>query len=260
MTIQTVFYNTRHNHRQFELPRGTRPWNMLLVLTQGSFRCTIEGEEQVIGAKEIAFFPMNMPFTRQVLEPISFYQFAFHADTTHPFFRHATAGRLAIPHEEVASMIQRMEQVLHLEDNREQIVHTVEHILAQHDLYTRHSTRGINGYPRDIQAVMQFMQEHLSEKLDIDDLAAYVHLSHVGLLWKFKRYTGNTLSHYLIRLRIHNAKQLLLEGDLPICEIAALCGYSNPYYFSGAFRRETGFSPSEYRRTYTAPPPTLPPS
>ena len=255
MTVQTVFYNTRTNHREFELPRGMRPWNMLLVLTDGSFRCTVGETEHHVAAGEIAFFPMNTPFHREIVEPISFYQFAFHTDPTHPFYRHTPAGKLPLPPEAVAPMIDSMERIVRLEDNKELIAHTVEHIFAQTYLYTRHPELDPKGYPRDIQAVMSYMQEHLGEKIDMDELAALVHLSHVGLLWKFKQHTGDTLSHYLIRLRIHYAKQLLLEGDLPICEIATRCGYSNAYYFSGAFRQRTGLCPSAYRRKFTEAPP-----
>ena len=49
---------------------------------------------------------------------------------------------------------------------------------------------------------------------------------------------------------MHYAKQLLLEGALRVGEIAALCGYSNAYYFANAFHKEVGMSPSEFRRKH----------
>ena len=44
------------------------------------------------------------------------------------------------------------------------------------------------------------------------------------------------------------ARELLLDLDMPIGEVAAECGYDDPLYFSRVFRRTVGVSPSEYRR------------
>ena len=51
-----------------------------------------------------------------------------------------------------------------------------------------------------------------------------------------------------IAIRMERAKQLILEGRHSIKEIADLLGISNPFYFSTAFRRYVGMSPSQYRK------------
>ena len=55
---------------------------------------------------------------------------------------------------------------------------------------------------------------------------------------------------HLINIRIKNAKQLLVDTSLPLSEIAEKTGFENGYYFSTAFKKEVGLSPSEYRKTY----------
>ena len=87
----------------------------------------------------------------------------------------------------------------------------------------------------------------------MDQLAELVHLSHVGLLWKFKHSTGTTLTEYLTGLRMKYAKELLLAGNLSVSQVADLCGYSNPYYFSNVFHNHFGVSPSKYRDTVLPP-------
>ena len=64
----------------------------------------------------------------------------------------------------------------------------------------------------------------------------------------FKKETGQTIFSYLTRVRISQAKMLLTSGNLPIKTIALRVGYDDIYYFSNAFKKETGVSPSRYRK------------
>ena len=52
----------------------------------------------------------------------------------------------------------------------------------------------------------------------------------------------------LLSLRIHNAKVLLESTNYNVTEISNIIGYENPLYFSRIFKKQTGFSPSEYRK------------
>ena len=63
----------------------------------------------------------------------------------------------------------------------------------------------------------------------------------------FKRTTGQTLHAYLEAVRIEEASKLLAEGKLSIREIAVANGFSAQSYFSMAFRRATGETPSQFR-------------
>ena len=67
----------------------------------------------------------------------------------------------------------------------------------------------------------------------------------------FKECTGVAPLAYLNRMRLERARELLrLESSLSVSEIALLCGYRDPLYFSTAFRRHTGLSPVAYRKQY----------
>ena len=247
MVIQSIFYNHFSNRDYFELTEGKRPWDIFLLLTEGSFSCRIGEQEFQIKANEIAYFPMNIPFTREIISPISFHQLAFHAEHAHSLYTALTYGKLSVPREHVQSLSQSLSRLSRLPDAYDLLPHMIEHIMAEHTLYKQSLPGTPQGFPEDILATLRYMNDHLAEKLDIDGLAAMAHLSHVGFLWKFKRYTGTTPSQYLIRLRLNYAKQALLEGSLPINEIATACGYGNPYYFSNAFRKHYGMSPGQFR-------------
>lgn len=64
----------------------------------------------------------------------------------------------------------------------------------------------------------------------------------------FKSYFGLSLSDYVIMLRINEAKELLKNSNLKVKEIAEQVGYSDPLYFSKAFKKIVGMSPKEYNK------------
>ena len=70
------------------------------------------------------------------------------------------------------------------------------------------------------------------------------HLSHV-----FKKETGNTLGSYLTAYRMHRATELLRDVRTKVGEVAEQVGYRDIAYFSAAFKKAVGMTPSEYQRT-----------
>ena len=66
----------------------------------------------------------------------------------------------------------------------------------------------------------------------------------------FKKETGENFIDYLIKIRIKNAKHLLLQSNLNIDGIATAVGYSDTKYFTKLFRKKTGLSPSEFKKLY----------
>ena len=68
----------------------------------------------------------------------------------------------------------------------------------------------------------------------------------------FKKYSGETPSKYLTRLRMNEAKRLLLRNqEMEIQKIGELVGYRDGFYFSRAFKSYTGIQPSEVRNLGT---------
>jgi two-component system response regulator YesN len=63
----------------------------------------------------------------------------------------------------------------------------------------------------------------------------------------FKKVTGATLNQYVTLVRMEKAKEMLLDG-YQVQEIAPILGYEDRRYFSDAFRKQTGMTPSEYKK------------
>lgn len=251
MNLQLIFSNGFSGRSEFEVDEGIRAWDMMLVITKGKIGCRMDGRELLLGENEILYIPANTEFYRWIIEPIDFFQFVFHTDPQNPICAQMSAGKLNLPKENVAAMAENYSLLYHLPDNRALFLHMIERIAIEHYIHRQSEKHGAEGYSEDILTVLRYMNDHMAEKIDLDALAEQVYLSHVGLIWKFKNQLHTTPSRYLIKLRMHYAKQLLHEGALRVGEIAALCGYANAYYFANAFRKETGMSPSEFRKKHT---------
>ena len=93
-----------------------------------------------------------------------------------------------------------------------------------------------------------YLEDHYQEDISLDELAAHFRRTPEYLCSLFKAATGETISHYLRRIRIHRAKVLLMETpDASLREIAEACGFHSLSYFGKVFREATGFTPQGYR-------------
>ena len=99
------------------------------------------------------------------------------------------------------------------------------------------------------QRAKALIDARFMEPLTLDDLASNVYVSGDHLRSIFKREYGMAPIHYLLNKRIELAQGYLRESDRKIVEIAKLCGFSDPYYFSRIFKKMTGKSPQDYRAT-----------
>jgi two-component system response regulator YesN len=92
--------------------------------------------------------------------------------------------------------------------------------------------------------IIEYIHEHYSEEITLEELAEIVLISRNYLCFIFKKVTGETFNQYLTRVRIEKAKEMILEGKWLIYEIAEKVGYKNIPYFSTLFKKITGNTPS----------------
>nr|WP_314259449.1 AraC family transcriptional regulator [uncultured Devosia sp.] len=103
-----------------------------------------------------------------------------------------------------------------------------------------------------IDRVLDHIHAGFAEPITIAQLADIAALSPSGLHRTFLRHTRQTVSQYLIRLRIGRACALLSSGTMPIGQIAGAVGYDSLANFNRQFRALKGTTPREYRRAFEA--------
>ena len=101
---------------------------------------------------------------------------------------------------------------------------------------------------------LRFLWKHYHEPIGVGDLAKAAGMSLRGFHQAFVEHLGRAPGHELHRIRIEHAKHLLTSSTRKTEIVAAMCGYQSVNSFWVAFRKATGVSPAQYRKTFSQPP------
>ncbi|WP_066689129.1 response regulator [Christensenella intestinihominis] len=102
-------------------------------------------------------------------------------------------------------------------------------------------------YKDIIQRVLRYLQENYASDIGLNDAAEQVQLTPSYLSSLFKQYYGKSFLQCLTNLRIEEAKRLLKDPEQKIADIAVKCGFSNSKYFDKIFKKQSGYTPTEFR-------------
>lgn len=101
-----------------------------------------------------------------------------------------------------------------------------------------------------LDVVKSYINDHLHEKIYVEDLANLIPLNAQHFMRVFKRYTGQSVTEYITERRIITASNLLKDTEYPINFIADCVGCENFSYFTKMFKRYSGLTPKEYRNRF----------
>lgn len=105
-------------------------------------------------------------------------------------------------------------------------------------------THPVDRHIREIQSAIDAAP---ARRWAMDELARMAHLSVSQFTRRFRATTGMSPGRYLIKARLSRARQLLLESEMTIAQIADALGYPDVYFFSRQYRAHTGLTPGRER-------------
>lgn len=220
----------------FYVDNGCHPKNSIIIVLSGKFECTISERKYTVKENDIFVFNKNSSFSRKVIKPIKCIYLQFDA--------------FPIPLDDgviiIDDLLRLKSSIRYLENsikssNEYLTNHFIEDIFI---LIKQHHTNDI------VSACINYFNSNFEKNLNLDMLAKKFHISKQWLIVQFKRYTNSTPMEYLNTLRIQHGKALLVNSNFTINEIADRCGFENVHYFCNCFKRRTGVSPSQYRKTF----------
>lgn len=96
-----------------------------------------------------------------------------------------------------------------------------------------------------VEFVIRYIHEHYMEDLTLGTLADEVQISKNYLGQIFKNVMQEPFNHYVTRVRMEKAKDMILEGKMYVYEVAEKVGYNSISYFSTQFKKYTGYNPTD---------------
>ena len=100
-----------------------------------------------------------------------------------------------------------------------------------------------------IETAKEYLKTNYAKDISLDDVSRIVNISPYYFSKLFKEDTGENFIEYLTAIRINKAKELLDSSEYSMKEICAMVGYSDPNYFSRAFKKNVGVTPTEYKES-----------
>lgn len=98
--------------------------------------------------------------------------------------------------------------------------------------------------------VTDYINEHFTEDLTLEQMASLAGFSKYHFTRLFRQYAGTSFYKYLNQKRIAHAKNLLLDPELSVTDVAMQCGFTSISAFLRMFRLVTGCTPTEFRKMY----------
>ncbi len=102
-----------------------------------------------------------------------------------------------------------------------------------------------------VDDIKEILEENVYEPLTLTDISKMTHYSKTFLNNVFKKNTGKTIMAYFMELKIEKSKQLIQENK-SIIDLSFELNFESPNYFSKAFKKHTGLSPTQYKKSLQA--------
>lgn len=241
-----------HNHRKYPIFKGD-----VFIIPPDDRHTYIE--ESNLHITNILFYPDIVdPYRDELAATPGFREFF----SIEPFFRAETSFRYKLhltPSQQVdiEQILDEIESEFSRRDAAYGIVCTGLFLKLMSWL-SRYFEQKINhdkasmefkGKTRAVEEAISYIEENFENQIRLDELARSAYISSSRLSHLFKQATGMSPLDYVIRVRVDRACGLLTSTRRNITDIAFDVGFHDSSYFSRAFRKLTGVSPSEFRKT-----------
>lgn len=102
--------------------------------------------------------------------------------------------------------------------------------------------------PNWVLILSDLLNDNWNEQITLKELAQFADVHPITISKYFRRYFNSTLGEYRRKLKIDKSLALIKQQDLPLTDIAFMCGFADQSHFTRNFKQITGFLPNEFRK------------
>ena len=218
----------------------------LTILLNGRFIYTINGQEIIAESGDAIFIPQGSIRAREMSTADADY-ISFNFRTEKPpalplLLKNAVRSEIAL----LIAAYDKMEKHT-FADNKQTLAYFCGCLLS-----LLGDILAASEYNPLTKKIIAYIQEDISRKITLEDIGNLTFFSPIYCDTVFKKEVGRSIVDYVLDRRVDEAKRLLLEGDLPLAEIAEAVGFADYNYFSRVFKKRAGYSPTAYRRLFSS--------
>lgn len=238
-------------NEHWDFPSVLSPFWRLYYNARAGHRVVFGNRQIELTPDRLVLIPDRQLFHCQGIEPAPHTWLAFSVarpaapQQSMPILLHPLAAELSLL-EQLAALFREQRHG----SSRDRIFHCSMALL--HIVLSRPEICWQEHAPVAVARTIQYIEQHYASPLHIPRLAGMVDLCTEALARSFKRYRGETIGQFIVKVRVQRAADLLAQTDTTIDDIATRSGFSNRFYLSRVFKKITGESPAEFRGRHSA--------
>jgi len=246
---------THLSKKRFEYAEEIYDSWALFIPERGMFQYETEGlSKDTLSPGEILLCPPGVRFRKKVIAPVSLYIMHFTIFPTEDI--HPIKGNLLYQKIKIQDEKRLFSTLAYLKNyyfrqgiEEEYLKHLLRDVWYLICLRLNNLTEEEPLYAEnpEMRSIYEYICLHLSEKIDIGEIAEAFGFSNVNFIRRFKKLFSTTPVTFITTLRLQKAKKMLVETTLSVSKIAKACGFENPYYFSNVFTKYLKICPTRYR-------------
>lgn len=253
ITLHSAYSHDYDIH--WQLHEAPTQHNIFLFLTTGQLEYWVNGKHVMLQKNDVLFIPQGALRKGRAVDYHHRYVAHFQYDSTDeiiPLLQLKQHRKIHVHH--TAYLKQRFaqlnEQWMSKLPYYEAACHGI--LMEMLSLYNREvDTDWVSSRQLDLtNQVREYILKHYRSTIRMIDLSAITGRTPNYISTVFKEITGQSPIAYQQAVRIGEARELLLNTERKVGEIAEYLGYSDPFYFHRVFKKLTGLSPSDFAKQY----------
>ncbi|MBO7149311.1 MAG: helix-turn-helix transcriptional regulator [Clostridia bacterium] len=241
--IELIYYRHNNNQPQAELVKNKISFNELTIVLKGQLDYTINGKKTPLSSGDVIFVKSGSVRYREKVENTEYVSFNFLSDQEFDLLDVLKGGTSDVIYQIINVFDSIYKYTTNLLDERFTLLLSclIKQLKVQRKVLLK---------PTLVNQIEEFIRLNLDKKISLSDISELTHysISHCEMI--FNKWTGCSITVYIIKKRIEKAKSLLTEMALTLNQVAEAVGFSDYNFFSRTFKKETGVSPLVYRNTY----------